>query len=159
MNERHPVRVAVEMASGMSSATSSICFDYMSVDDVKCAMGSFERPDLLKYAAKHGYADILERNGWCEDVFDHYIDWHAVNCGHMNILEWIDRNAPHPKWSSSLCATAARRGDLEMLKWLRARGSFWDIWTVGEAQMHGHAHVLEWLADQDPPCPGASRDE
>ena len=47
---------------------------------------------------------------------------------------------PTSKW----CTAVARRGDLVMLKWLRAFGAPWSNNTVLAAAQHGHVEVLEY---------------
>ena len=50
------------------------------------------------------------------------------------------------------CAEAARDGDLERLKTLRASGKKWDSSTCYKAAAGGHLHVLRWAHSQGCPC-------
>ena len=50
-----------------------------------------------------------------------------------------------------LCAAAARKGDLEELKALRADKWPWDSWTCAYAAKSGHLEVLKWLRENG--CP------
>ena len=40
-----------------------------------------------------------------------------------------------------------------MMKWLRAKGCPWGILTINWAAEGGHLELLQWMQDQDPPCP------
>jgi hypothetical protein len=50
-----------------------------------------------------------------------------------------------------LCASAASRGHLEMLKWMHANGCPWDRWTCAAAAVRGHLDVLKWARSNG--CP------
>jgi hypothetical protein len=54
-----------------------------------------------------------------------------------------------------VCTAAARNGQLEILKWLRAQvpPCPWNEWACLYAAKNGHLGVLKWLRAQDPPCP------
>jgi hypothetical protein len=47
-------------------------------------------------------------------------------------------------WNLSLCASAARGGQLLALQWLRDRGCAWDAGTCWAAALGGHLAVLQW---------------
>ena len=69
-------------------------------------------------------------------------------------VEWARSCASEGEWERyirpRLCEEAAGRGDLEMLKWLRARGCPWGAGTAGAAGC-GHLEVLKWLRAEG--CP------
>ena len=52
----------------------------------------------------------------------------------------------------SCVPTAAQRGDLEVLQWLRSQNCPWDDACRATAE-HGHLEILQWLRAQEPPCP------
>ena len=66
-------------------------------------------------------------------------------------VAWARSCAGETKWARyiepRLFAKAAGRGDLEMLKWLRAKGCPWDKWTCANAAKGGHLEMLKWLRD------------
>ena len=43
-----------------------------------------------------------------------------------------------------MCYNAARNGHLEVLKFARANGCPWCLWTCHFAAEHGHLEVLKW---------------
>ncbi len=45
---------------------------------------------------------------------------------------------------SNLCANAAEGGSLEILKWARANGCYWDKWTCANAAWIGSLEILVW---------------
>jgi hypothetical protein len=59
----------------------------------------------------------------------------VVGSGHFHVLKWlhyivIDDKRFRFLYHPSVCAVAARIGDLEMLQWLRERGYPWDRRTT-----------------------------
>jgi hypothetical protein len=56
-----------------------------------------------------------------------------------------------------LCAAAARNGDLEELKALRAENFPWDWHTCAFAAEGGHLDVLQWARDNGCPWDENSR--
>lgn len=62
------------------------------------------------------------------------------------MTEWVPPE-PTVKW----CAAACARGDLEVLRWLRAHDVPWDSTAFEAAAEHGHVEVLEVLHGQR--CP------
>ena len=81
----------------------------------------------------------------------------AAECGHIHILDWMyNQNAllPHLR-GVDVCMGAARGGQLETLKWLRAQlpPAPWDEDVFQSAIARGHLHILEWAAKHG--CPGS----
>jgi hypothetical protein len=62
------------------------------------------------------------------------------------------RLVPGPLGRKYLCAAAAYRGNLELLKRLRDIGSFWDKSTCLAAASKKHAHIIEYCTENK--CPG-----
>ena len=54
-------------------------------------------------------------------------------------------------WSRLTCAKAANDGQLKILKWLRANGCPWDERTCAFAAKGGHLEMLKWAREND--CP------
>ena len=54
-------------------------------------------------------------------------------------------------WDTRTCLFAARGGQLETLKWARANGCPWDEWTCAFAARGGHLEVLKWARENG--CP------
>jgi hypothetical protein len=84
----------------------------------------------------------------------------AVELGNVSLLK--DRHSrgllydffgcrPSMPRDAYLCAAAARKGDLEELKALRADKWPWDEWTCAHAAYGGHLEVLKWARAND--CP------
>ena len=71
----------------------------------------------------------------------------AAAHGDVGALDWLGVGAPEPYgvFHRTLCGTAARGGQLEALKWLRAKGCDWDKKNIcTTAAWRGHLAVLEW---------------
>jgi hypothetical protein len=58
-----------------------------------------------------------------------------------------------PEAGSELCATAAERGDLELLKWLHAHECPWDVETCNWLAFKGDIDSLKWARQQPEGCP------
>jgi len=56
----------------------------------------------------------------------------------------------------AVCASAARRGHLEVLKWARANNCAWDATTFNQGARGGHLEVLKWARKQLCPLDVAS---
>ncbi len=56
---------------------------------------------------------------------------------HLPGISWIDDTEP--------CTDAARRGQVEYLKRLRAKGCPWDEYTASEAAASGCVETLDWV--------------
>jgi hypothetical protein len=72
----------------------------------------------------------------------------------LKTFDWmLDQGCPlgDEEEGKNLCATAAGKGDLDLLKWLRAKGVPWDSRTVNTAVEGGNFEVLKWLAANQ--CP------
>jgi hypothetical protein len=57
-------------------------------------------------------------------------------------------------WDKKTCAHAARGGHLKVLKWLRANGCSWDEWTCAFAAENGDLEMLEWARENGCPWNG-----
>ena len=67
----------------------------------------------------------------------------ATQLGRLSVLKRLQRRG-HLTCEEYLCQAAARSGQLEELKALRADGWPWDEYTCAEAAFGGHLEVLQW---------------
>ncbi len=51
------------------------------------------------------------------------------------------------KWNADTCASAAREGKLEVLKWARENGCEWDESTCYSAVLGEQLEVLKWARE------------
>ena len=83
----------------------------------------------------------------------------------LQVLQYLRSEEPYGRWGwdSRVCAVAAERGDLEMLKWARSQEVVeygeggpcpWDSDTCLRAAEAGHLNILQWARSQNPPCKG-----
>jgi hypothetical protein len=87
-------------------------------------------------------------------------DEEAAELGYLSLLKDRHSRGLLPDWPL-LCAAAARNGDLEMLKALRADDCPWDARTCAYAAEGGHLEVLKWARENECPwdadtCAGAA---
>ena len=67
----------------------------------------------------------------------------AARVGNLEELKVL--RADGCPWDAKTCSGAARDGHLELLKWARANRCPWDKWTCAWAANDGHIEVLQWL--------------
>jgi len=84
----------------------------------------------------------------------------ACRCGHLGILQWLtDTHVPslppaeRPVLTTTHLACAARRGDLDMVRYLLERGAPLGPLVTAAAAGAGSIGVLAFLRSLDPPCP------
>ena len=99
---------------------------------------------LCNCAASEGQLEILK---WA--ILEKDYPWNegtfdsAALRGHLEVLQWL--RAIGCPWDEDTCKNAARAGHFEMLQWLRANGCPWDFMTCSSAAGEGHLDVLQWL--------------
>jgi len=108
-------------------------------------------------AALNGHLHVLQwmskQEFWIGPFVNANICSNAAAAGRLDIIQWaISLNPPCP-WHPSTPASAARNGDLEMLKWLRSHRCPWDSNTCHNAAMSGRLDILQWCRSFTPPCP------
>ena len=69
--------------------------------------------------------------------------------GNLELLKWVRARGCH--WDARTCAYAARGGHLEILQWARSEGCPWDSWTYVYATQ-SHHELLKWVISRN--CPG-----
>ena len=116
-----------------------------------------------------GYNMALFTVGWCaywsrkfnEDHTDpeliKRVLYVAASNGYLKVFEKYWSQGPQEKlrklWDKYTCGWAALGGQLEVMKWLRAKGCPWGTTTIIGAAFRGHLEMLQWMRAQDPPCP------
>ena len=69
----------------------------------------------------------------------------AARDGQLEVLKWA--RAKGCPWNSLTCRRAAGGGHLDLLKWARDNGCEWDAWTCAHAAEGGHLDVLKWARE------------
>ena len=67
----------------------------------------------------------------------------AARSGQLEELKVL--RADGTPWDRSTCWAAASGAHLEVVQWARANGCPWDEWTCAGAALNGHLEVLQWL--------------
>ena len=98
-------------------------------------------------AVSHGMRAAVDATGRKIEEFG---DDEAARRGYLSTLKCLRRRGVL-KNERLLCAAAARIGDLEALKALRAENFPWDAWTCRYAALGGHLETLKWLRENG--CP------
>ena len=79
----------------------------------------------------------------------------AAKAGDLERLKELRAGGDCP-WSEEAAQAAAWGGHLDVLKWMRADGCPWGHSTVAAATRGGHTEMLEWLVSQD--CPAVPQE-
>ena len=67
----------------------------------------------------------------------------AAKEGRLDILKWLRLlNCP---WNSDTCVSAAEGGHLEILQWARSEGCPWTEKVCERAAEGGHLEILQWV--------------
>ena len=99
------------------------------------------RLDVLKWFFEKGFPMDLK---WCVSG--------AMNSGHVHILQWMKDNGITGELRDYHMYSAANRGRLEVVKWLRADGCPWDEKACLFAGSCKSWDTLQYLVDNK--CPG-----
>ena len=78
------------------------------------------------------------------------IAWDAAEYGHTELVEWLCGEGGFAM-DEDVMEYAARSGNLELVKSLRAAGCLWDHFTCSGAVDKGHVEVLRWARENG--CP------
>lgn len=76
----------------------------------------------------------------------------AARRGYLDLMRWMRAQDPPCALSRHTLNWAARFGRLETVRWLCAQGGSVGSHTCHWAAMGGHLSVLQWLRARDPPC-------
>ena len=100
-----------------------------------------------------GYVSLLKdrhSRGLLHDLWERgYVCAAAAKSGQLEALKAL-RAESYP-WNEKTCSAAAQNGHLEVLKWARANGCPWDERTCAFAAEGGHLDVLTWARENG--CP------
>ena len=99
-----------------------------------------------------GYVSLLKdrhSRGLLSDNRYHYPCAAAARNGDLQELKAL--RADEWPWNASTCAYAAYGGHLDVLKWARENGCPWDKKTCKNAAWGGHLEVLKWARENG--CP------
>ena len=103
-------------------------------------------------AADLGYVGLLKdrrSRGLLKSYERTFVCAAAARSGQLEELKAL-RAASFP-WDATTCAFAAQGGHLEVLKWARANGCPWNEWTCTGAANGGHLEILQWARENG--CP------
>jgi len=78
----------------------------------------------------------------------------AAKKGQLEVVKWLRFFSASCPWDADTCTSAAEGGHLERLQRLRANGCPWNKWTCAYAARGGHLEVLQWAHANV--CPWAS---
>lgn len=105
-----------------------------------------------RVAAENNHINILK---WCKNQLPFHWDFticaSAASKGNIEVLEWLRKNGC--PWDSSACASAALNGHFNTLKWLKNNGCPWNRNTCINAAKYGDLEILKWCRSYKPPCP------
>jgi hypothetical protein len=139
----------MEAAAEASSSTTS---PFQNMDVLKTIV-SFVGTNQFRFVAafskdfKAIYLQLFDNN---TDTY-----YNATTKEHINIC-FEDITIDHSR-NSTLCSTAARHGNLSVLKYLRSLHFYWDMFTCQAAIQYGHVHILTYLQANDCPWYGFAR--
>lgn len=147
-------RTAVVVARGGGDASTRTGYDATttaSAAAVEWAISVGASEDRLALAALHSAPLRLDVIDWFlarrgrggdDDTFGVEVCISCAHVGDLDMLKWA--RARGCGWSWQVCYHAAARGDLDMLKWARANGCAWGAQTCATAASNGHLDVLAW---------------
>ena len=86
---------------------------------------------------------------------DGFIFFSAATAGHLHILRWLGQQPPVKvwallcSWNTSVFLPYPRRLCLQIMVVWCDIGAY----TFEQAVHNGHLHIIQWLREQEPPCP------
>jgi hypothetical protein len=107
-------------------------------------------PDFCFRACEMGKLEAVKflRSKGCPILEEAFIE--AAIERHLEVVTWAMEEEGW-RGSTGVCEEAARRGDLEFLKWARGRGCPWDERVYKRAGERGRRDILEWATEEG--CP------
>lgn len=96
--------------------------------------------------AEMGYVILFNHlvNENCDPWTAHEASNHAARAGQLEMLKFIRAHFKESPFRFTTCAHAAQSGRLEVIEWLREQGCAWDDETCTWAIRCGHYHVFKW---------------
>lgn len=131
------------------TVVSHVCKEFAEIvqDDVLHPEDHRNKP--CKYAADHGYLNVIK---WLHSQgfrVDTGVCKHAAAHNQQELIEWIKEMGIQPDNRST--EAAAKHGHLDMLKWLHETGCPWNSRACSTAAKYGQFDVLKWLFAEN--CP------
>lgn len=101
-------------------------------------------------ACRYGHINILQ---WLDKQGKLFVECFstAAKYGQIEVLEWAKENNFDWRNKHLLCIYAAQTGQIETLKWLRKNGEEWNCSTQSTAAAEGHFETVKWLNENE--CP------
>ena len=120
-------------------------------------LGRFASYPAYACAALNGHLEIMK---WMYAAgvstggeYDDCTSTWAAEKGYIDVLKWTKEHIADFPWSDETCLGAAKFGQLEALKYLKANKCPWHEDLCNQAAERGHVDVLKWARAHDPPCP------
>ena len=152
-----PPRTRQRSASAATSAPTVCLFDRLSDDLLHAITELIPSEDLLPTAlACRRMRDACIQRATHERKQGGPLWMTRITSSEQRVHWAVAMGAASP--TSKWCAAVAERGDLIMLKWLRAFGAPWDDDTVAAAAGHGHLEVLKYAHEQGLPLDAPDED-
>lgn len=97
-------------------------------------------------AAEMNRKDIIQSvsdNGFYEFRQFSKCIYHAAKKGHLELIKWLMENGC--KWDESACSIAAKNGYLEIIQWAISNNLAWNPnICFRDAAIEGHLEILKW---------------
>ncbi len=109
------------------------------------------------YAAKSGHLDLLQ---WMYALDPPPAPLGSVDLsvvcgvGHLPTVQWMRSLDPPVRWYGGECSSAARSGNVELMKWLREQGRPWSsggrggLHCMNNAAVNGRLDMVQYLLAQ-----------
>lgn len=100
---------------------------------------------IMSYAALNDNLDLLEHLHQL-DISKDYACESAASKGHVSVLKWLRQH--NYSWNEGTCSAAAKGGHLETLQWCHQNGCPWNSHTTLEAACNGRVDILIYSRQQ-----------
>lgn len=104
-------------------------------------------PMISKYFHK-----IVSKVGLKNNIGKKFAFLDMIHDGYLNILIWTEfswKEFVMPDVNVWACLTAAKKGHLEVLKWLRSKNFCWDYKICIESVKNDHYEILKWAIENN----------
>ena len=104
----------------------------------------FEEPDDPKEAVFRGCLSAVQRMYRTGRLpITKYLCFSAARRGHLDVLKWVRANGC--RWNNDVCNLAVMYGHFEMLKCARANCAPWNEMTISDFCSEDRPEMHEWL--------------